>query len=61
MQQLMIFLLPGEKLWWVNILLSLPPTVLLAALSWHFVEKPVLALKRRARSLADPIPAPKIS
>jgi peptidoglycan/LPS O-acetylase OafA/YrhL len=61
MQQLMVFLLPGDRVWWVNILLSLPPTLLLAALSWHLVEKPALALKRRANIPPAPIPAAKVS
>lgn len=60
LQQLMIFLLPGDRKWWANILLSLPPTILFAALSWHLVEKPALALKRRARNRSSPIPAPEI-
>ena len=57
----MIFLMPGARLWWANILLSLPPTILFAILSWHLVEKPALALKRRAKTLSGPIPAAKIS
>ena len=38
---------------WTNVALSLPPTLLLAALSWHLVEKPALSFARpRARTVA---------
>jgi peptidoglycan/LPS O-acetylase OafA/YrhL len=42
--------------WLTNAALSLPITLLLAALSWTFVEKPALALKNRfgARKTAAP-------
>ena len=35
-----------------------PPVYLLAFLSWHFVEAPALALKRRLTRTEDPRPAP---
>ena len=34
--------------WWLSILVSVPGSVLIAALSWHLVEKPALALRNRA-------------
>lgn len=33
----------------VHILIALPPTLLCAVLSWHFVEEPALSLLRRGR------------
>ena len=45
-QQMLMQLLPEARVWWVNILLSVPAAALFAALSWHFVEKPALRLKR---------------
>jgi peptidoglycan/LPS O-acetylase OafA/YrhL len=50
MQALVLSWLPGIG-WWNNILLSAPPTLLFAALSWRWVERPALSLKRR-RDLA---------
>jgi peptidoglycan/LPS O-acetylase OafA/YrhL len=39
-------------------LATLACTLPLAALSWHFVEKPALALKsRKARAVAETLPA----
>lgn len=32
---------------WLQFLFALPPLVLFAAFSWHFIEKPVLAQRRR--------------
>ena len=54
MQALVLSSLPQSG-WWGNILLSAPPTLLFAALSWHLVEKPALSLKRAGR----PPEAPK--
>lgn len=52
-QQLVVWLL-GPMTPALNILFALPATLMLAALSWHFVERPSLALKgyfrRRERS-----------
>jgi peptidoglycan/LPS O-acetylase OafA/YrhL len=46
-QQIVNRLAHGQLGPWSNALLSLPPALLLAILSWHFVEKPMLALKPR--------------
>lgn len=46
-QQIVERLAHGQLGPWSNALLSLPPALLLAMLSWHFVEKPMLALKPR--------------
>ncbi len=43
-QQTLVALLPGLGIA-AQILLALPVTLALAALSWHFVERPALALK----------------
>lgn len=32
--------------WWINVLISLPISILAGILSWHFVEAPVLRRKR---------------
>ena len=50
LQQLVIHLF-GTMSPWENIALSLPPTLLCAALSWRFVEKPGLALRGRVADL----------
>lgn len=46
-QQTIAFFFPSTRIWYVNALLSLPVIVLLAVFSWHVIEKPSLALKRR--------------
>lgn len=33
---------PETRVWWLNILIALPITVAVAALSWHWIEKPFL-------------------
>jgi len=43
-QQLVQQALGPQGHWWLNILLSLPVTVCLGALSWRFVERPALAM-----------------
>lgn len=46
-QQTIVALSPIQyRLWYVNILLALPIVVAIAALSWHFVERPFLTLKQ---------------
>ncbi len=44
-QQLVTFVLGGRVDWWVNASVSFPVVVGLAALSWHWVEKPALRWK----------------
>ncbi|HWJ75769.1 MAG TPA: acyltransferase [Kaistia sp.] len=46
-QQTLIHFLPGISNYGVFFVISAVPTIILAALSWHFVEKPALGLKRR--------------
>lgn len=47
---------PGLREPWVNFALAVPATLLLAALSWRFVEKPWL--NRKHRPIASPPAAP---
>lgn len=44
--QVVIALFPMAKHWWISALLSGPLTFALAALSWSFVERPALSLKK---------------
>lgn len=39
-QQTLIALVPLAHIWWANFLLALPFTFILAAFSWHMIEKP---------------------
>jgi len=45
-QQTVVYFLPDVKEWWLLLLISLPLTILFAAVSWRWVEKPALRLKR---------------
>ena len=48
-EQAVTYLLGGSAPWWQVLGLSLPPSLALAALSWHLVEAPALRLKPGAR------------
>jgi peptidoglycan/LPS O-acetylase OafA/YrhL len=57
-----IWMLGGRGFWWQVLVLALPVTAALAALSWHFVERPALRLKpgaRRQAALPATDPAPQ--
>lgn len=54
-QQAVADLLGRHVTWYADALLSLPVVLGLAALSWHFVEAPALALKRRWAYRAAPV------
>jgi peptidoglycan/LPS O-acetylase OafA/YrhL len=45
MQQLFVSL-GGPRSWWINVLVCVPLSALVAALSWHFVEKPAQKLRQ---------------
>jgi peptidoglycan/LPS O-acetylase OafA/YrhL len=45
-QQTLTATCPWSRVWWINILLSVPLAAAFAALSWHWVEKPALELRR---------------
>lgn len=45
-QQVLTLTLPWSRVWWMNIILSVALSSIVAALSWHLVEKPALKLKR---------------
>jgi peptidoglycan/LPS O-acetylase OafA/YrhL len=45
-QQMLVAVVPGGRIWWINILLAVPITFIFAALSWHLVEKPAQAGRR---------------
>jgi hypothetical protein len=42
-QQCIAAIFPWSHEWWINFLLSFPIIVIIAAASWHIVEKPALA------------------
>jgi len=56
-QQAVITLLPGMREWYWNLLISLPIAAAIAALSWHFIEKPVLSRKSVLQKINDRIAA----
>lgn len=45
LQQLSVWLFPGQP-WWENFAIALPVTIVFAAISWHWIEKPALALRK---------------
>ena len=46
LQQAVAATLPWAREWWINILLCVPAAIGVAAISWHFIEKPALNLRR---------------
>lgn len=52
-QQAAAFLLGPDSTWYWNAAVSLPVIIGLAALSWRFIERPALALKRPAARAAE--------
>jgi peptidoglycan/LPS O-acetylase OafA/YrhL len=45
-QQMLFAVVPGGKVWWVNLLLAVPVTFIFAAMSWHLIEKPAQSGRR---------------
>jgi peptidoglycan/LPS O-acetylase OafA/YrhL len=45
-QQTLVMLFVWSREWYINFALTVPITLGIAMLSWHFVEKPALSLKR---------------
>ena len=52
-QQAWMSLSPALRHWYWNLLLALPTTALLAALSWVWIEKPGLSLRRYLKRAED--------
>lgn len=50
-QQTVVTLAPWARHWWINILISLPIAITVAALSWNLVEKPALGLRVPLKNL----------
>lgn len=46
-QQSIVKLYPGLDSWWLLMSISIPATLIFSAVSWHYIEKPALALKNR--------------
>ncbi|NEW97911.1 acyltransferase [Rhodopseudomonas sp. BR0G17] len=44
-QQTFAATIPSGRVWWINILVCVPLAAILAAMSWHFVERPAQQLK----------------
>jgi len=51
LQQAFVSLLEWTPTWWLNILVCVPLAFVVAAFSWHFVEKPALSLKKKLVAL----------
>jgi peptidoglycan/LPS O-acetylase OafA/YrhL len=52
-QQTVMHFLPMARVWYLNILISIPVVVLVAAASWHFVERPANGLRSALKRLED--------
>jgi peptidoglycan/LPS O-acetylase OafA/YrhL len=46
-QQSLVHWFPALREWWMLLLVATPLTILFAAASWHWIEKPSLKLKNR--------------
>jgi peptidoglycan/LPS O-acetylase OafA/YrhL len=57
-QQTVMHLCPWAREWWINIVLCVPAAIAVAALSWHFVEKPALELRRYLQPGSAPAARP---
>ncbi len=51
LQQTIIFLCPLAQDWRLNMLISVPAVLIVAALSWHFIENPAQNLRHPLRRL----------
>jgi peptidoglycan/LPS O-acetylase OafA/YrhL len=59
-QQAVAHFLPDHREWYVNWPIALPVTLLFAVCSWHFIEKPVLGLRKKIlRSKGEAAPVTK--
>ena len=52
-QQVFASLGPWAHHWWLNILVCVPASTMVAAVSWHLVEKPALGLRKPLKALED--------
>jgi peptidoglycan/LPS O-acetylase OafA/YrhL len=50
-QQTFVALAPWGRHWWINIAVAAPVATLVAAASWHLVEKPALGLRKHLAKL----------
>ena len=46
LQQAIIWALPAYRMWWANLAIGLPLILIIAAASWHIIEKPALRLRK---------------
>lgn len=46
-QQAVAWGFPDQRTWYFNLLVNAPVTLLFAALSWHWLERPALSLRKR--------------
>jgi peptidoglycan/LPS O-acetylase OafA/YrhL len=51
-QQMLVYLYPGLREWWINFMLSFPIVLACSYCSWHLIEKHALKLKQQARPTA---------
>jgi peptidoglycan/LPS O-acetylase OafA/YrhL len=53
LQQLFSFIFPQYRYWWLSILVCAPAALAFAAVSWNFIEKPALKLRKPLMRLED--------